>query len=105
MNKDIARVRLSKCIQEAERALDDALLRQSALLTTMVSARREADVGPYVGHESLLKLVRSQQSLLAAGGDMARVHGGLLQIQFEETGLDDCPPNEPMGVDNLKQTA
>lgn len=90
----VANMRVSRDIREAERALDEALLRHSALFASMVSARRETDLEPFTGHEALLRLAKSQQALLDAGGDLARVHGQLLDIQREKSGVDECPPEE-----------
>lgn len=96
MNVNTANVRIAREVQEAEHALNDALLKQALLFTTMMQARKDTDSDPFTGHEALLRLTRSQQSLLAAGGDLSRVHGKLLQVQKEITGYDDCPPNKPM---------
>jgi hypothetical protein len=98
MNVPVAQLRIARDIRHAEDALNEALLRHSSLFTTMVAARRETDAGPFVGHEALLRLARSQQSLLEAGGDLARVHGSLLDVQREMGVGDDCPEErEPTG--------
>ena len=76
-------------------ALNEALLRQSSLFTTVVSARAETGSDPFAAHEALLRLAKSQQALLDAGGNLARVHGSLLDVQREMMGADECPPNEP----------
>jgi hypothetical protein len=97
MTFPVANMRVSRDIREAERALDEALLRHSALFSSMVTARRETGLEPFTGHEALLRLAKSQQALLDAGGDLARVHGQLLDIQREKGGADDCPPEEKTG--------
>jgi hypothetical protein len=97
MTVPVAQMRIARDINEAERALDEALIRQSSLFTTMVSARRETGGDPFLGHEALLRLAKSQQALLEAGGNLARVHGSLLEVQKEVCGADDCPPDEPRG--------
>ena len=94
MTFPVANMRVSREMKDAEYALDEALLRHSSLLASMVTARRETGMDPFAGHEALLRLVRSQQSLLEAGGDLARVHGQLLDIQREMGGADACPPEE-----------
>ena len=94
MTVPVAQLRIARDIRQAEEALNEALLRHSSLFSTMVSARRETGSGPFVGHEALVRLTRSQQSLLAAGGDLARVHGSLLDVQREMCAADDCPPEE-----------
>lgn len=95
MTVPVAQMRIVRDITEAEKALDEALIRHSSLFTTMVSARRETGSEPFVGHEALLRLTRSQQALLDAGGDLARVHGSLLKVQREMGVGDECPPDTP----------
>ena len=95
MTVPVAQLRIARDISEAEKALDEALIRQSSLFTTMVSARRETGSDPFVGHEALLRLARSQQALLEAGGNLARVHGSLLEVQKEMGAGDECPDDEP----------
>ncbi|WP_379551048.1 hypothetical protein [Qipengyuania sp. DGS5-3] len=96
MDQEVARLRIGRDLRDAEAKLDAALLSQSALLTTLVTARSETESEPFLGHEALLRLTKSQQALLDAGGELARVHGQLKGIQKEQAGFDDCPPNEPM---------
>ena len=95
MSVPVAQMRIARDITEAEKALDEALIRHSSLFTTMVTARRETGSVPFAGHEALLRLAKSQQALLEAGGNLARVHGSLLQVQKEVCGADECPENEP----------
>ncbi|HYD23272.1 MAG TPA: hypothetical protein VEB68_00630 [Croceibacterium sp.] len=97
MTIPVAQLRIARDISEAEKALDEALIKQSSLFTTMVAARRETGSDPFVGHEALLRLAKSQQALLEAGGNLARVHGSLLDVQREMCGADECPPNQPRG--------
>jgi len=96
MNVPVAQMRIARDINAAEQALDEALLRHSSLFTTMVSARRETGSAPFTGHEALLRLAKAQQALLEAGGNLARVHGSLLDVQKELCGIDECPPDEKM---------
>src|SRR6478609_8298418 len=97
MTVPVAQMRIARDVRAAEQALDEALIKHSSLFTTMVSARRETGSEPFVGHEALLRLAKSQQALLEAGGNLARVHGSLLEVQKEKCGVDDCPPNERTG--------
>ena len=92
LNKQLAQVRISRQMVDAETALNDALIKQAMLFTTLVAARNETEVGQFTGQDALMRLTKSQQSLLAAGNDLARVHGRLLDIAME-TGqvVDDCP--------------
>ena len=92
MTKHVAQARISRDLKQAEAALDEALLRQADLLSTMVHARRETGVDPFVGQDALMRLVRSQQAMLNAGGELARVHGRLSDIAVEMVaGVDPCP--------------
>lgn len=97
MTVPVAQMRIARDISEAERALDEALIRQASLFATMISARRETGAAPFTGHEALLRLTRSQQALLEAGGNLARVHGALLDVGREMGVAEECPPNEPRG--------
>ena len=93
MPLSVAQLRIARDLHQAEAALDEALMRQAQLLQTMVGARRGTGVGPFVGQEALMRLVRSQQAMLDAGGELARVHGRLSSIAVETGGGNDaCPP-------------
>lgn len=95
MNFSVAQFRITREIREAEAALDAALVRHSELFTTLVSSRGELGVNAFLGQEALLRLTKSQSSLMAASNDLARVHGHLRDIVREVTGdvLDgDCAP-------------
>lgn len=93
MPLSVAHLRIARDLQQAEAALDEALMRQAKLLATMVGARRETGVSPFVGQEALMRLVKSQQAMVDAGGELARVHGRLTTIAVEHCGGNDrCPP-------------
>jgi hypothetical protein len=96
MTKTIAQLRITRELSEAETALNTALLKQSQLFATMLSARAEVGVSPNLGHDALLRLAKAQQTLLTASSDLARVHGRLLEIgqnmDLIQMG-DDCPPD------------
>jgi hypothetical protein len=97
MSNNVAQLRISRELREAELAVDDALLKQSALLSTLIKARQDTGVDPFTGHDALLRLSKSQMTLLSAGGELARVHSSLLKIQQEHMGYEACPANLPMG--------
>ncbi|WEK47227.1 MAG: hypothetical protein P0Y56_02790 [Candidatus Andeanibacterium colombiense] len=108
MTVPIAQMRITRDLRDAETALDDALLKQSSLLATMVTARRETASDPFTGHEALLRLTKSQQTLVTAAGELARVHGGLRDVQRDITGTDECPPGHGkngIGDDDLAALA
>jgi hypothetical protein len=89
----VAHMRIARDLHQAEAALDEALVRQAQLLQTMVGARRDTGVAPFLGQEALMRLVKSQQAMLDAGGELARVHGRLTTIAVETCGgNDECPP-------------
>lgn len=87
-------MRITRDLHEAEAALDEALIRQANLLATMVRARRETSVGPFTGQDALLRLAASQKAILQASGELARVHGKLIDVGHEvNAGIaDNCPP-------------
>lgn len=107
MKTEVAQMRIARDVKDAERALNDALIAQANLFSTMLISRRETGAEPFIGHAELLRLAKSQQALLASSGDLARVHGGLQEIQQEVAGFRECPPNEPMGFsdENVGQVA
>lgn len=93
-------MRITRDLHQVEAALDEALIRQANLLATMVRARRETEVGPFTGQEALLRLAASQRAVLDASGEIARVHGKLLDVGRElGSFIDDCPPAGSLGND------
>lgn len=83
MTTDVAKLRIARTIHAAEAALDEALLKQSQLLSTLVEARQGTGVAPFTGQESLMRVAKMLQSMLSTGGDLARVHGRLQDIGHE----------------------
>lgn len=98
MSFDVAQLRIVRELREAEDALDNALLRQSSLLTTMIEARRSTSSSPYTGQEALLRLTKSQQTLVSAGNELARVHSNLLKVQHDVLGYEECPEGGPITI-------
>jgi hypothetical protein len=107
MTTSVAQLRISREIQEAEAALDEALIKQSQLFTTLVAARRETGVAAFTGQDALVRLSRSQQSLLEAGGDLAKVHYRMRKLNQDITGdlSADCPEDGPTGLADHAQVA
>jgi len=101
MTHHVAQQRISRDLHDAEAALDEALLRQSRLLSTMVGARRETGAAPFMGQDALMRLVRSQQAMVNAGGELARVHGRLSDIAVEMIGADDPCPTPTTGMEDM----
>jgi triphosphoribosyl-dephospho-CoA synthetase len=107
MTVAVAVTRIERELRQAEAALEEALLKQSQLFATMVAARRDTNVDSTTAHEALMRLNRSQQELLTSGGNLARVHSGLLEVGREVAGLaDDCPDNwREIAVEELPAVA
>jgi hypothetical protein len=99
MNKTVAQLRITRELANAELALNDALLQQANLFSTLLTARRDTGVAASLGQDALLRLAKSQQTLLSAGGDLARVHARLREIgeSFNLiTASDECPEGQPL---------
>lgn len=92
MTVTVAQARIARELNDAELALNDALLKQSQLFSSMIAARLDVEVGPFTGQEVLMRLNKAQQELLSSGGGLARIHGGLLEINREVADTSqDCP--------------
>jgi len=105
MSNHVAQLRISRELREAELAVDDALLKQSALLSTLIKARQDTGAAPFTGHDALLRLSKSQLTLLSASGELARVHSSLSKVQQDVLGYEACPGNEPMLFGEHEQRA
>lgn len=93
----VATMRITDGIRKAETALNQALLSQSQLLTEMVNARLlDSESGAFVGQVEVMRLIKAQQSVSASANDLARVHGGLLEIGREKAIIQDCPEDGPI---------
>jgi hypothetical protein len=66
----VAKLRIARDLRQADAALDGALLKQDGLLATLITARGETRSSS-LGQAELMRLVKSQQTLLSA------VRGGL----------------------------
>ena len=94
MTTTVAQLRITRELAEAEASLNDALLKQSQLFATMIAARQATGVSPALGQDVLLRLTKAQQTMLSAGGDLARVHGRMLEIGRDMNLVkmaDECP--------------
>lgn len=86
--------KLQHQVPAAETRIDDALIAVSSLMTTIVTARRDADqVRPVKGQATIQRLAQAQMALIDASGGVLRVHGELADIAREAAGLDlhECP--------------
>ena len=73
----VAELPISRDLRQDEAALDGVLLKQTSLLATLVTGRRETASPSFVGHAELMRLVKSQQSLLSPAGELACIQDGL----------------------------
>ncbi|TIX50450.1 hypothetical protein [Alteraurantiacibacter aquimixticola] len=96
MTKKVATMRITDELREAEVAIDEALLRQSALLTELVRARMATEERNWVGQAEIMRLIKAQQAVTSSANDLARVHGGLLKIGQEKGLIEDCPEKGPI---------
>ncbi len=104
MTNHVAQVRIAREVREAEEALNEALIRQSQLFTSIIVVRRDIGLGAFEGHDALLRLTKSQQSLLTAGSELARTHCRLAEIGTEIFGTvadTFCPPKKGVLNDTL----
>lgn len=90
-----AAARLRREIPAAEAALDEAMLRTTDVIRTILTARLEAGVPAHVGQEALLRLHKVQSSLLDAGSNIFRVHSQAADAAVVYCGADEptCPPS------------
>ena len=86
--------KLQHQVPATETRIDDALIAVSSLLTTIVTARRDANrARPAKGQATIQRLAKAQMALIDASGGVLRVHGELADIARETAGLDlhECP--------------
>jgi hypothetical protein len=104
MTTTVAQLRITRELADAEASLNDALLKQSQLFATMIAARQATGVSPALGQDVLLRLTKAQQTMLSAGGDLARVHGRMVEIGRDMnliTAVDECPTEiKPTGFED-----
>jgi len=77
MTLPAAKLRIARNLHQAEAALDGALLKQDGLLATLITARSETGRVSSLGHAELMRLVKSQQTLLSSSSGPAGTGGGL----------------------------
>ncbi len=88
MNVNVAVARMSREVPNAENSIDEALISVSSLMLTMVQARKETGVPPATGQAAIARLAKAQLSLVAVSSDVLRVHGDLLKLAKEHSGMD-----------------
>jgi hypothetical protein len=72
----VAYLQIASIRRPADSALDDALLKHTSLLSTLISGRVEVRKEPVLGQAELMRLVESQQSLLSASRELPHMRRG-----------------------------
>lgn len=107
LDKPTAAIRIQRELKQSEYDLDVALRSQAGLLQTLVTARLDTEVSVSHGHASLVRLGKSIDALLSARGNVARVHGEMIELaRHEKMGVDEdgCPEN-PYRTAGLERVA
>lgn len=103
MTISAAAARISRQLPEAELSLDSALLASARLMESMLLARQVDGISTFTGQDALLRLARSQRSLIESQNDMIRVHRALLDAGREVKAIIDepeaCPPSAALVED------
>lgn len=89
-----ATARIGRELVEAETAIEQALVATTALMHSAALARaHNPQVDPACGHAAMVRMHKTYGELLAARGDMLRVHGSLRRDAREYAGADEptCP--------------
>lgn len=90
-----AAARISRQLPEAELSLDSALLASTRLMESMLLARTAEGVQAFTGQTALMRLAKTQRTLIESQNDMIRVHGELLGVGREVKAVADdgrdCP--------------
>ena len=94
MTQDAATTRIIRQLAEAEQALDCFLAQNATLVATVVQA--SLDAGAPVGEAQaiLMRLARTQQSIVSARSDLVHAHSDLLKVGQTRGSMPDgpCPP-------------
>jgi Cu/Zn superoxide dismutase len=107
MNKDAAIARITRQVPEAEASVDEAIIKISSLITTLVQARQVSDVPAATGQMTLMRLSKVQMSLVQVGNDVLRAHKDLAKIGEVHAGfhIHECPPAGFAGIENNSKQA
>lgn len=104
-----AAARIGRQLPEAELSLDNALLASARLMESMLIARQVDGMDVYTGQSALMRLAKTQRTLIATQNDMIRVHQELLGIGREVKAVSDengnCPRQELVEVGDQSLTA
>ncbi|MGL5837071.1 MAG: hypothetical protein ACRCY3_01065 [Sphingorhabdus sp.] len=67
-------------IPQTEAAIDDAMFAVANLMATLVKARKDSGVPGSTGQATLMRLAKTQISLVGVSNDVLRVHGDMLDV-------------------------
>lgn len=95
MTLNAATARISRQLPEAELSLDTALLASTRLMESMLLARQVEGLQVFTGQNALMRLAKTQRSLIESQNDMIRVHRELLDTGREVKAIGDDAGNCP----------
>lgn len=92
----VATVRIARELNQAETAIDQALVATAALMHSSMIARTDIiELDPACGHTALMRMHKTFGGLLAARADMLRAHNSLKHDAREYAGpIEECPDND-----------
>lgn len=93
----VAGQRIHREVAEAEFAINEAMVKVAALLSTCAMTRNLPAVGATTGQKTMLSLASLTNHLIQGAGDLARAHGELRAINEDLTVMmpdfdGNCPP-------------
>lgn len=103
-----ATARISRELPEAELSLDSALLASTRLMESMLLARQVEGLQIFTGQHALMRLAKTQRSLIESQNDMIRVHRELLRVGQDVKAVGDsgdCPKNASATMEPLRLQA
>lgn len=104
-----ATARISRVLPEAELSLDTALLASTRLMESMLLARQVEGLQVFTGQSALMRLAKTQRSLIESQNDMIRVHHALLKVGQDVKAVDDsrreCPLSGSATMEPLRLQA
>ncbi|WP_423140752.1 hypothetical protein ACOYW6_07730 [Parablastomonas sp. CN1-191] len=104
MTLPAAEARIRREVPAAEAGIDDALLQTINLMATVLAARRDVGASADAGQAVLMRLAKTQNSLIEAQCGILRAHSELRKAG-EIHGIGDdgtCPPS---AIDGYKIAA
>ena len=95
MNPQVAATRIGRELRESEAILDQLLLRQTQILSTLIQASLDVDAPFAEVQLSLARLSRFQQQLVEARSGHIHAHAELRKAGDARSDImTDCPPSK-----------